>query len=408
MGTNVRSEYLTSHSVSYSHFIPGGFMKRFLQFLVASIALVLAGFSVGQAQVTTGTGAIGFTLDKYGRLRVGEFPYATATRHMNRITPIVALNKDAVLDYTNNANVTSYLPQMITGSGADSAARVVIDNTYGTPIQPPNVRVQITVYMWKNAKYLIYRYRVYNDSTVNAPLYIGSFASPSPANTYDLQTVVYNTAKSTSYFYKTGVPIYVSQKLLNKNLYSIRILDWDTYSTDPDNDAATDSVRYLMSTYTKFDTLVVAGIDGSVYQMNAGLYNLARKDSADVYFAVGLGLTAAEAIAVMDSAQAKYSKLVTAVEKTIAVVPAQFALEQNYPNPFNPSTQIRFGLSVRSSVTLTVYDALGRSMRTLVNQQLDAGEYTSMFDAAGLSSGVYFYVLKAGSFVESKRMVLIR
>jgi hypothetical protein len=59
-------------------------------------------------------------------------------------------------------------------------------------------------------------------------------------------------------------------------------------------------------------------------------------------------------------------------------------------------------------VTLMVYDALGRNIRTLVNQQLDAGEYTSPFDATGLSSGVYYYVLKSGTFVESKRMVLIR
>lgn len=383
-------------------------MKRSLQFILASVVLVLMSFSVGQAQVTSGTGAIGFYLDKYGRLRVGEFPYAAATRHMNRVDPIVALNKNAVFDYTNNANATSYAPQMITGSGADSAARVVI-NSYYAPVQPPNVRVQITVYLWKNAKYLIYRYRVYNDSTVTSPLYIGSFASPSPSGTYGGETVVYNTAKSTYYFYRTGTPVYVSQKLLNKNPYSIRMLDWDTYSpADPASDAAEDSTRYLMSTYTKFDTLLVAGPDGSAVQMNAGLYNLAPKDSADVYFGVGLGATATEAIAVMDSAQAKYGKLVTSVEKTVAVIPSQFALEQNYPNPFNPSTQIRFMLPVRSSVTLTVYDALGRNIRTLVNQQLDAGEYVSTFDAARLPSGVYYYVLKAGLLMESKRMVLIR
>ena len=383
-------------------------MKRLLQVIVAFVALALTVTSVGQAQVTTGTGAIGFTLDKYGRLRVGEFPYATATRHVNRITPIVALNKDAVLDYTNNANVTTYLPQMITGSGADSAARVVIDNTYGTPIQPPNVRVQITVYMWKNAKYLIYRYRLYNDSTVTVPLYLSSFVSPSPANTYDQQIVSYNAAKSISYFYKTGVPIYVSQKLLNKNLFSFRALDWDTYSTDPASDVATDSVRYLMSTYTKFDTLLAAGPDGSAYQMNAGLYNLARKDSADVYFGVGIGATATEAVALMDSAQVKMAKLVTSVERTTVSVPSQFALEQNYPNPFNPSTQIRFSISTPAAVTLTVYDGLGRELRTLVNQHLGVGEYTTTFDAAALSSGVYYYMLKAGSYIESRKMVLIR
>jgi hypothetical protein len=383
-------------------------MKRSLRLILAAVVLVLAGFSIGQAQVTTGTGAIGFTLDKYGRMRVGEFPYATATRHLNRVNPIVALNKDNVFDYTNNANTTSYAPQMITGSGADSAARVVIDNKYA-PIQPPNVRVQITVYLWKNAKYLIYRYRVYNDSTVTAPLFISSFASPSPANTYGGETVVYNSAKSTYYFYRAGTPIYVSQKLLNKSLFSMRILDWDIYSpSDPSSDAAVDSMRYAMATYTKFDTLLTAGPDGSAVQMNAGLYSLAPKDSADVYFAVGLGATAAEALAVMDSAQAKYSKVLTSVEKIRGLVPAHFALEQNYPNPFNPSTQIRFMLSTRSSVTLTVYDALGRSIKTLVNQRLDAGEYISTFDATGLSSGVYYYVLRTGSSVESRKMVLIR
>ena len=65
-------------------------------------------------------------------------------------------------------------------------------------------------------------------------------------------------------------------------------------------------------------------------------------------------------------------------------------------------------LPVRSSGTLTVYDALGRNIRTLVNQQLDAGEYASTFDAGSVSSGVYYYVLKAGSFTQTKKMVLIR
>jgi len=383
-------------------------MKRALQFILASVVLVLISFTVGEAQVTTGTGAIGFTIDKYARLRVGEFPYATTTRHMNRINPIVALNKDAVFDYNENANATTFAPQMITGSGADSAARVVIDNKY-EPIQPPNLRVQVTVYLWKNAKFLIYRYRVYNDSTVTAPLYISSFASPSPLNAYGGEILVYNAAKSTYYFNRPGTSVYVSQKLLNKSLFSIRIMDWAVYSpADPSSDAATDSMRYAMSAYTKFDTLLTAGPDGSAVQMNAGLYNLKSKDSADVYFAVGLGASVAEALAVMDSAQTKYSKLVTFVEKTKANVPTQFALEQNYPNPFNPSTQIRFMISARSSVTLTVFDALGRSIRTLVNQQLDAGEYISTFDATGLSSGVYYYVLKSGSLIESRRMVLIR
>jgi hypothetical protein len=271
------------------------------------------------------------------------------------------------------------------------------------------VRVQITVYLWKNAKYLIYRYRVYNDSTVTTPLYISSFASPSPANTYDLKTVVYNAAKSTYYCYKTGTPIYVSQKLLNKSLYSIRMLDWAVYSpADPASDAATDTTRYLMATYAKFDSALTAGVDGSAVQMNAGVYNLASKDSADLYFGIGIGATASEAIALMDSAQAKMSKLVTAVEKTTAVVPNHFELEQNYPNPFNPSTQIQFSIAERCHVTLTVHDMLGRTIQTLTQGMLDAGMYSARFNASRLTSGIYYYTMTAGNHKETKKMLLMK
>ncbi len=383
-------------------------MKRILQFILASVVLGLTGLSVVQAQVTTGTGAIGFTLDRYGRLRVGGFPYASATRHVNRVCPIVALDENNVMDYTNNANSTSYAPQMITGSGADSAARVVIDNSYA-PYQGPKVRVEITVYMWKNAKYLIYRYRVYNDSTGSLPLYIASFASPSPANTYDLQTVKYNASKSTNYFYKTGTPVYVSQKLLNKSLYSISMLDWDVYSpSDPSSDAATDSMRYAMSTYAKFDTSLTAGVDGSAVQMNAGLYTMAWKDSADVYFGIGIDTTAAGAIALMDSAQAKYNKALTSVEKITTTVPKYFALEQNYPNPFNPSTKIRFSVRERSDVALTVRDILGRTVATLAIGSFEAGSYSATFDASRLTSGTYFYTLTAGTYRETRKMILMK
>jgi len=94
-------------------------------------------------------------------------------------------------------------------------------------------------------------------------------------------------------------------------------------------------------------------------------------------------------------------------------VPAEFNLFQNYPNPFNPSTKIRFAISnvitgYNSRTSLKVYDILGNEIITLINKNLPAGEYEITFDASELSSGVYFYQIKAGSLVVTKKMVLIR
>jgi hypothetical protein len=86
----------------------------------------------------------------------------------------------------------------------------------------------------------------------------------------------------------------------------------------------------------------------------------------------------------------------------------KFSLEQNYPNPFNPSTTIQYQIPESGLVTLKIYDVLGREIITLVNEELSAGKHEADFDASGFNSGVYFYRLQAGSFIETKKMVLMK
>lgn len=84
-------------------------------------------------------------------------------------------------------------------------------------------------------------------------------------------------------------------------------------------------------------------------------------------------------------------------------IPNQFTLNQNYPNPFNPSTKISWQLPIGGHQSLKIYDVLGKEIATLVNEEKPAGSYEVRFDAAGLSSGIYFYQLTAGDFKETKK-----
>jgi len=92
--------------------------------------------------------------------------------------------------------------------------------------------------------------------------------------------------------------------------------------------------------------------------------------------------------------------------------PSTFNLEQNYPNPFNPSTNIKFTISDFGFVSLKVYDVLGNEVTTLANEELFAGEYEVEFNTSSIkhlpSSGVYFYQLIAGKFIETKKMILVK
>ena len=85
-----------------------------------------------------------------------------------------------------------------------------------------------------------------------------------------------------------------------------------------------------------------------------------------------------------------------------------FQLYQNYPNPFNPRTKLKYQIPELRFVTLTVYDILGNEIETLINEEKASGTYQIEFDASALTSGIYFYKLQAGSFVETKKMVLMK
>jgi hypothetical protein len=88
--------------------------------------------------------------------------------------------------------------------------------------------------------------------------------------------------------------------------------------------------------------------------------------------------------------------------------PIRIELQQNFPNPFNPTTNILFSLSGRSYVSLKIFDLLGREVASLISEEIPAGSYSRQWNAAKMSSGIYFYRLQAGSFTETKKLVLLR
>jgi len=104
--------------------------------------------------------------------------------------------------------------------------------------------------------------------------------------------------------------------------------------------------------------------------------------------------------------RAQLSALTDVTERNEAL--KTFSLSQNYPNPFNPSTTIEFGVPFAGNVSITVYNVLGKEVATLVNKELPAGNHAVNFDASTLTSGIYFYRLKVGNFVETKRMMLLK
>jgi len=118
---------------------------------------------------------------------------------------------------------------------------------------------------------------------------------------------------------------------------------------------------------------------------------------------------------ILDNLRISYPDITTDIRE-LDLVPNQMKLYQNYPNPFNPITTIKYSVpnfvnspfSAAINIELSIYDILGRKVKTLVNKIMKPGNYEVSFDASDLSSGVYFYKLQSDGFLETKRMLLLK
>ena len=172
----------------------------------------------------------------------------------------------------------------------------------------------------------------------------------------------------------------------------------------------TSAVRRLF--FLRANHIYAAGDAGSIwYSTDAGShwYSQYSADTHDLFgidftdsthgFAVGSGGT------ILTTSQ---PGTLSGVSPSAADLPSSHGLSQNYPNPFNPETRIEFQIAERGAVTLKIYDILGREVTALVNEPKEAGRYAVRWNAANLPSGVYFYRLQTGAFVETKKLILLK
>ncbi|MBI5404245.1 MAG: T9SS type A sorting domain-containing protein [Ignavibacteriae bacterium] len=148
---------------------------------------------------------------------------------------------------------------------------------------------------------------------------------------------------------------------------------------------------------------------------SAGVYHLQSLPSGSLKVIVNrIGYSGDSSVITMtptsnlDSVNFYLSRISVNIKKDENINPSDFMLYQNYPNPFNPSTNIKFRIKEPRFVTLKIYDILGREAAVLLNEKLNAGEYTLRFDAPHLPSGLYLCRLTAGDFSETKKIVLVK
>jgi len=141
--------------------------------------------------------------------------------------------------------------------------------------------------------------------------------------------------------------------------------------------------------------------EGHTLAMDIGI---SYKETITTY---GYGTTKTSTLVYANINGTEFGEMVTSTDDLSNEINS-YNLHQNYPNPFNPSTKIRFQIIEPGFTSLKVYDVLGNEVAELVNEELSAGEYEFEFNAVGLTSGIYFYQLKAGNYSEAKKMLLLR
>jgi photosystem II stability/assembly factor-like uncharacterized protein len=186
----------------------------------------------------------------------------------------------------------------------------------------------------------------------------------------------------------------------------------DTWIDTLTVDSLGNQFQFNKAYFSDINQGIAVGWDGNIYKtINGGLTwnfqtnGLTNKLNGIYFVDTNNGWTVGDNGTILHTTNGG----VTFVEENeIDEIPTAFLLSQNYPNPFNPSTKIKYSVPQLSQVQIKIYDMLGNEIETLFNEEKVVGIYEIVWNAASLPSGVYFYQLRAGSFIETKKMILMK
>jgi hypothetical protein len=157
----------------------------------------------------------------------------------------------------------------------------------------------------------------------------------------------------------------------------------------------------------RFD-IISDSVETINFNPSNGIFSVTARPEADTFY-VAIQVRNLDGIASYDTLEVQTDPSFATSAELMAELPVEAELKQNYPNPFNPSTVITYAVPQSGTVRLEVFDLIGRKVATLVdNERKAAGWYQIAFDASNLASGIYFYRIVAGKYVDSKRMTLIK
>ncbi len=234
---------------------------------------------------------------------------------------------------------------------------------------------------------------------------------------YEDDYALYDESGNFGYAYDNGlntISTYQGVALISDSAYNFWANTNDGSNGGINVEQFTDDKKWTM--LSSGLTHTEAGPSDISFVVSGGPYSIPADSSVTVAFAIAISPSLDELRNAIDAARTKFAEIPTDVENEF-VAPTQFVLEQNYPNPFNPTTTISYSIPLKDgvetsrqgvTVSLQVFNSIGQKVATLVNRAQAAGNYTVQFDANDLPSGVYFYTLRAGNFVATKKMILMK
>jgi len=374
-------------------------MKNLLLRIALVFSCLLCFGKVAYSQVDLYLDSLNVYITQYGKIELFSLP--DTIEQLDRMSPLVGTGSGKVFDEREDLDVEEPTTLLTTPSFGDYEIYGSYNNNYSG--LPPNVLVKQSVYCWKNQNSVVVKYTVINRETSPMNEVFGLELIPQVSNAYaGTDTVTYNA--QTKIFGDRKIEA-VGFKLLSGNVNSLNtFIYYSGYNTD------TTFWNWLTNGIIDSSLIIdPAGtlVDDPVLIPSFNSKTLAVGDSAIYYVAVGYGFNNSTMLANMQLAQQKYN-IITAVKSNTNNIPANYSLNQNYPNPFNPSTKISYQLPKSGYVTLKVYNALGKEVASLVNEEKQAGKYSVDFRALGLSSGIYFYSIHSGSYYATRKMIILK